>query len=912
MFDRDLVRKINSGRCFVLIGAGPSCEIGYPSWYDLAKSTYERLLTNGYVKDKKSYESYLEQKKFAELFRQAEVDIGNRQKLIDCIKALLIPSTKEQGVIYETISKWPFACYLTTNYDNELKSYIDRTGESFSVLRNRKEDFSVIRDGISNLILKLHSDLDHAGEVIVTSADYERFYVSDEGQYFRDKLRQVFEMFDILIIGYNLSDPDINYVLQLAKKTTNPAHPIYLVSSAFNQADERELLERYNIVLLRYENTDGKHSRLRKILSAVNKYIVPRGQAMLRMPAHSPPAEEVQAASALFLFRRLQLIQFGGDISPMILFALSNALESGTSLDKISLSPLKEIFKRNAELVMQNLDDLVKNGLVEPISTNYRVTKLGLTKIKEYQAVGDLEKEQAYGQFVLDMKKLHGGLTKKQETLCRHFAETAILDVFKNRGLSIAKKVFAEQSAVPDELSDIFGCIVRFATCLEGYELRSAFMEAMYVFIVSPNTPQKNYLASISQGYFLFHFLGLDPTFSKLSHDIFQETLWLCDSSVLLPLVAIGCHNHEYSVSLFESLKKVQATLYTTRKLLQEAWEHFKWAVDFVKENGVTSIEFLQVALVKTSYKQNLFIDGYIRLSAEGKVGTFNDYLALVSPKGINQTSFEDNIKLHGIQVIALSELNGFDPALWNEIEDVKTKIQQERESKGTYRSELQIESEAEVWVTIRNLRSGKITLLDRSKKIYRYYFVSQSRVLDVFSSAESITTWPPEAVYRYLYALPETQLNPDLLQQCMLHEYFYAGVSFIDKERYLRYFGPTIDVAKASFEQEKDKYIAEIEESHIKNITKAFEDTPDLEKAFFVAQMGWRLAEEAKKTAEIAEKRAIEAETKVKQLEAEKGGAWKIRVKRRLGHETGRLRNLLDPKHIRKRLKQAKKRRRK
>ena len=37
MLNPRLVEKLNTGRCFALIGSGPSCEVGYPSWHELAK-----------------------------------------------------------------------------------------------------------------------------------------------------------------------------------------------------------------------------------------------------------------------------------------------------------------------------------------------------------------------------------------------------------------------------------------------------------------------------------------------------------------------------------------------------------------------------------------------------------------------------------------------------------------------------------------------------------------------------------------------------------------------------------------------------------------------------------------------------------------------------------------------------------
>jgi hypothetical protein len=140
-----------------------------------------------------------------------------------------------------------------------------------------------------------------------------------------------------------------------------------------------------------------------------------------------------------------------------------------------------------------------------------------------------------------------------------------------------------------------------------------------------------------------------------------------------------------------------------------------------------------------------------------------------------------------------------------------------------------------------------------------------------------------------------------------MLHEYYYAGISFIDKERYLRFFGPSVDAAKASYELEKARYIAEVENTHARQLDEAFDKTPDLEKPFFVAQMAWRSAEVSRRKEEQMQQRAIKAEDKVRQLEVEKSKAWKTRDRIKREQEAARLRNLSDPKHARKRLRQAK-----
>jgi len=916
MFDQRLIRAINSGRCFILVGSGPSCEVGYPSWQRLAELTYTELLNKGCVSDSRSYEKYLTDKKYPELFRQAERDIGGRIALINLIEPLLTPSANGRGILYKLISKWPFACYLTTNYDDEIAAYLSNLNEHFTVIRNRPEDFHSLRDGASHLIQKLHSDLNHPEEVVLTSADYQRLYTEDSGQYFRDKLRQVFEMFNVFILGHSLSDPDIDYVLKLARKTASPQHPIYMVAADFTKADEREFLEKYNIVLFQYSNRDGTHSELQRILKAADRFIVPRYRLRDRTETKARPEVEIETAVALFLYRRLQGMHATDYLSPLVLTGLFGAGDNGLAVEDITSTPALRVFTKGrnhfTEAISEAIETLINQGFVAKVSEKVSITSSGREKVQEHKTVRETEKEQAYGQFSLYLMNNSGGITDVQLQKCRELAEESIVSSFANRALTIANQVFSGRSASPGELSDIFGLVSNNAIEIEDMAIRTTFVEAMHQFLVEPTPPQRKYLASVSQGYFLYHLLGLDPKCYQVRQDIFQRTLWLCDSSVLLPFIAAGAYNHDYAVELFQTLAESSALLATTPKLLQEAWEHLCWTIGFIQETSAESPEFLRAALVRGSYKQNLFLDGYIRLSADGQVGTFKDYLDLILPQGtVDRPSFEKSIIRAGIRVINISDLKGFEQKDWGEIEEARAEIQSMREKLGIYRSSLQVESEAKVWILVKNLRSGKYSI-DGLENVGSFYFVSQSRVMDQVFQPEVISTWTPEALFRYLSSLPGKQTNPDLLQQCMLHDYFYAGISFIDKDRYVRFFGSRIDAAKVSYEKERDGYIDDLEGMCTRDLDDAFDATPDLEKPSFVAQMGWRRAEASQRREKLAKQRALVAEAKVKQLESERDSAWKTREKRREEHEAARLRNLQDPKHMRKRLRQSKKRERK
>ncbi len=301
-------------------------------------------------------------------------------------------------------------------------------------------------------------------------------------------------------------------------------------------------------------------------------------------------------------------------------------------------------------------------------------------------------------------------------------------------------------------------------------------------------------------------------------------------------------------------------------------------------------------------------MDGYIRLSADRRVSGFNDYIDLVHHHLPGEASLRGILLDYSIIVEPIEEVNGFDQALWGDINDVQAQIYNERSRKGNYRSSLQIEAEAEIWLLVNRLRAGQYKLLNDCTA-ERFYFVSQSRVIDDVFKPDAVVTWTSDALYRYISSLPQGRLDPELLQQCMLQEYYYAGISFIDKERYTRFFERSIDASKMRFSEQRSRYIHELEIKSAANFDDAFNLTPDLEKPLFVTQMEWRMAEKARQREEQAKIREAEAKIETNRLRATKTKAQIRKSKLADDQEKSRSKNLQDPRHLRKRKRQSKER---
>src|SRR5262249_43238450 len=275
--------------------------------------------------------------------------------------------------------------------------------------------------------------------------------------------------------------------------------------------------------------------------------------------------------------------------------------------------------------------------------------------------------------------------------------------------------------------------------------------------------------------------------------------------------------------------------------------------------------------------------------------------------------NFAARLSASAIFIVDMPTLEGYKVEDLGELPPMQDKIREDRTARGILRSNLQVEAEAEVLHIIHSLRNGQYRL---SSVFERVYFVSQSNVLNRISHREDVITWSPEAVYRYLLAIPGKLPPVDLLHECILNEYFYAGVSFIDEPRYLKFFGSAINTAKLVYNEQKEAYLRDTEAISLTELDDRFEKLPDLHKPLFVSRMEFRNASNAQQAAEAANRRADALAEQVRRLESEKKKGWRsIERKRKLQAEAeGKKR--LDPKRRkqqeRKEKKTAKKARRK
>ena len=205
---QQIIECLNSGEMILLVGSGVSAELGLPTWPALCEKLRAQVPIG--VAGRDEAERLLAKARYSEFMGWMERFVG-REALRQLLGEILA-DTGTIGPISSLLARLPFKQVLTTNFDGTLGRHFEAAGRYVPIVVNTKEGLSSIVLDSTFSMIKLHSDLDHSDTLIVTAEDYDRASQAGEWQYFRDFLLTVFTR-NVLIVGYSVTDPDINIVL---------------------------------------------------------------------------------------------------------------------------------------------------------------------------------------------------------------------------------------------------------------------------------------------------------------------------------------------------------------------------------------------------------------------------------------------------------------------------------------------------------------------------------------------------------------------------------------------------------------------------------------------------------------------------------------------------------------------------
>ncbi len=135
----------------------------------------------------------------------------DKNSLIRKLSEFLYISESAPDTAHTKFSKLPFEMVVTTNFDNLLETSFTKNDISYFKIYN-SVDYS-LQQGQQKKILKIHGDFENRDTIVLTDADYNQVEKREHSLY-EHILPSLFNRFTLLFIGYSLSDPDFNKILE--------------------------------------------------------------------------------------------------------------------------------------------------------------------------------------------------------------------------------------------------------------------------------------------------------------------------------------------------------------------------------------------------------------------------------------------------------------------------------------------------------------------------------------------------------------------------------------------------------------------------------------------------------------------------------------------------------------------------
>ena len=142
---------------WAFVGSGASIDSGSPSWDRLVEGTVARLDedTGRTIVVDERYKQAFSKRLFARCFSRIEA-FSSREAMEKAVAAEL-DSVKEPGKLMRRIADWPFAGYITTNFDGLLTIALRAAGEhGWMPVGNSEDEVRKVAGDATQIIWHLH------------------------------------------------------------------------------------------------------------------------------------------------------------------------------------------------------------------------------------------------------------------------------------------------------------------------------------------------------------------------------------------------------------------------------------------------------------------------------------------------------------------------------------------------------------------------------------------------------------------------------------------------------------------------------------------------------------------------------------------------------------------------------------
>lgn len=767
--DSVLVNYLNSGAAWLLVGSGPSIEMGYPTWAELADSTVAWVTTEKGQTGANECQRALEAADYPAVFQGAADALGI-DRLLELLRGELHPQ-KEDGEIYGLIAKWPVAAYLTTNFDNELQRHLSKLGQTYETYSNSPDHMSLLLSDTTGVIVRLHGDLTGPTGLVLTKGQYHDLANSPQFEYWRTRLTSLMQLQRVIVLGHSLTDPHIRMVLEAAKRGARATREVCWIAPDVTTTQATEFLEKYRIRVISYPSSPD-HRGLLNVVRTASQFVIPREGVRIRQSI----AEVVKtgrkgnpAATAVYVFNRVAPHVDLNDLQTEVAIAsVESVLPEMRVRPCFSIEDALDVVGWPAEgrseaLLNRTERAMFRKGLVRRTADGLAVNTQSNAADQHRKAFDHL-KARFLRATEVRIRRDCPWVDDETTQRVAHDIDASLIGFFKQGGLTLATVLFAsEHVRKPTVPASVIEFVAQASAQYDELACRQAFWIGAVGAFVDGGQAEREYLGRISQGFFAFHAAGVFGDAAIERARSAKTTVWLVDSSLQIPALALGSPSNSAYVDAFRRLKANGVRVFTTAKLFNETCAHLGFAQAVVRRFGADSNNALAAAIGDVPYrKQNLFLQGYFAWQESGNPGGWDSYLhASVGAREPDANAVENGLRALGVEVVDFQDWPGFESTdfVASDVftEKIKTIMKRSRSLGDSEDVSFEqwlaekIPPEAEAAVIVLREREGSYRILSPGPT--PSWFISATSVVNALRETTQVT-WQPEAFLAFVETL--------------------------------------------------------------------------------------------------------------------------------------------------------------
>jgi len=902
MIRTDLIDIINKGGVWAFVGSGPSIDSGCPNWDKLVSDTVARAEASvqSNILEDSLYQEALLKKEYPKCFSRIAFFLGR-----DKLNKIVIEEIKkfnQPGKIYRLLADWPFAGYITSNYDDLIEASLTLSKQyGWSSVGNINDEIKKISRDVSNVVWHIHGSAklpEDKSKLILTEEDYDDFYLDDTE--IKSQLKSLLSQRRLVLVGFGFNDIELKRLLKLVGKLTNPSRPIIAfidgLDGQYNIEKRKELLEKYNIDVIPYNVVNSSHEQLLELFRVYSSFVLRRslkfGLPERPCPSYFPETTGLLIYNELCLrggshisenilayLLKARVLSFLKSQGPCSLEDIVQDLEArakairGDSVDSDKL--IEEINKVIKEL---NAANLVATNKEETGPTIITLSAQGQEFVAEQSGTASRLEDQFFSSLKTRAEENLQGNEEGAERVAKA-AKSFLLECVDRRALGVALTQYAWQSDFQSyHMVALLQELPKFIQQLASSSEATALINLVEGVLSNPSAAEAKYIGISLQAKFGVHLLGFDPDTLRARVEEISKTFFLIDSSTLIPFLAKDSIEYNSAKHLVDHLQRLGSFLATTKMLVEEVAEHARWAFNKVDSDKVLfgtnlGIEVLKTVTGRGGERHNAFLDGFVEDVSKGIViPNFEKYMLTNCETKIidslhSTETYDKAFERKGIKSFKLQDFNGFSYEIWAERDEKQAQITERRKAIGTFRHDRQTRAEAEALIIIKNIRKKEFKIIN--KDFSNAYFISNTRIIDEISETNLPITMRLATALQWLATITSCGIDElSFLFNNLLGELLDKGFEIVDKGKLQNSFSHLIDASKEKLEEEIETHKVLISQRYGENAIHAFNETSLLEKPFlycgYYAQKAEALAMELE-----AEKKKQSEDKRPKKIEA-------------------------------------------